>query len=280
MRPIDGDPGAVQPGRGAEARTDGLRTPGLDVAALWREVFAVEAGGKASAPKRAGGATKAPPEAGRRATAANEDPGRPPPHEAERGVPQRRSGSAAAPAVRDRAVGVWTAEGHPSNATPLARRDASAAAVPDVPDADGPSAPVATVRSAAPSEACGPSAARAPVTAGREAALRARTDEPGSHGCAAGRGSRTLDAGGGASTPGVRESVQVHCHDGAVFVTVRDACLAPDDAIRCSLETAYALRGERSALRRVSLNGRTVFERPETAPNAGGELPDRLCFAC
>jgi hypothetical protein len=74
--------------------------------------------------------------------------------------------------------------------------------------------------------------------------------------------------------------VQVRCHDGAVFVIVRDASLAPAEAIRCSLETAYALRGERAALRRVSLNGRTVFERPAAAPSAGGGPLDRLCFAC
>ena len=280
MRPIDGDVGGVGlQGRGAEAGAGGLCAPGLDVATLWREVFAVAAGGEANAPQRAAGATSAPSGASHRAGIANEESGRPTSHEAGPGVSWRWTGTVAASPERNRAVGVSAGEGRSSNATPLARRDAAAAGGPDAAVADVPSPPVGSLRSAAPSDAPGANPARDPVTAGGEAAPRARTDEPASHGCAAGRSARTLD-GGAASKISARESVQVRCHDGAVFVIVRDASLAPAEAIRCSLETAYALRGERAALRRVSLNGRTVFERPAAAPSAGGGPPDRLCFAC
>ena len=117
------------------------------------------------------------------------------------------------------------------------------------------------------------------MTAGREAALLACTDETSSPDRAVASTGQPVDTERAAPTTCPRESVQVRCHDGAVDVIVRDAGLAPADAIRCSLETAYALRGERAALRRVSLNGRTVFERA-AASGAERDAAGRLCFAC
>jgi len=156
MRPIDGDVGGVgRQGRGAEARAGGLCAPGLDVATLWREVFAVAAGGEANAPQRAAGATSAPSGASHRAGIANEDPGRPTSREAGPGVSWRWTGTVAASPERNRAVGVSAGEGRSSNATPLARRDAAAAGGPDAAVADVPSPPVGSLRSAAPSDAPG-----------------------------------------------------------------------------------------------------------------------------
>jgi hypothetical protein len=77
-----------------------------------------------------------------------------------------------------------------------------------------------------------------------------------------------------------REAVHVRCRpDGSVAVVVRDTALEPALAVRWSLATAYVLRGEHAALQRVTLNGRTVYQRA-AAPGAPHAAADRLCFAC
>jgi len=288
MRPIDGDRGAVQPGHGAEGRTDGLRAPGLDVAALWREVFAVEAGGAGEAGRTGGAgesssvppsgvAVTSPPAAVGRGIAAAEGAGGAAPQAAGHRPPLRRNAAIAAPAVRARAAGAGAETGCASTATPLATPDAAAGIPAAGGNVPGPSS--GRVQSTASGEALGPSPACPPMTAGREAALRECTDAASSADRTVASTGRPVDAERAAPTSWPPESVQVRCHDGAVDVIVRDAGLAPADAIRCSLETAYALRGERAALRRVSLNGRTVFERA-AASSAERDAAGRLCFAC
>lgn len=278
MRPIDGDGGgALLHGRGPEGRACGLRAPGLDVAAQWREIFAVETGGEGGSPRRAG-TPGAAPAAPRHADAADEMTGGGVPHGAARAGPLRRTEAETAPVLPDRAA---ARQGIPqlSTAASPAPRITSASRLPGAASADlsnlavgqVPHSPVASVQSAAPIEAGGPSALRDPVSAGRAAKPRA-CDEPA--------GPALLDLARAPPASGAREFVHVRCRDGAVFVIVRDAGLSPAAAIRCSLETAYALRGERAALRRVSLNGRTVFERPEAAPSTAAGPPGRLCFAC
>lgn len=277
MRPIEADGlGAGPRARGTTGEAGGLRAPGLDAQALWREVFAVESD-EAVAPEHCGTVARSSSAGPRAATSA---PGpAAAPHARGDGVPRRPAGTGAAPDKAERAAATGPSTPHPWTAAPPIAQGAAPAG-PGGAHADAPCPPSEAARPAAPREVCGPTSARAAVAASNDAPRRACGDEPAVPGRAAGSPARIVDAGRDACARAPRESVQVHCSDGAVFVTVRDAGLAPADAIRCSLETAYALRGERAALRRVSLNGRTVYQRPGAVPGGGGGPPERLCFAC
>ena len=119
-----------------------------------------------------------------------------------------------------------------------------------------------------------PSAGPSAVTSGRRGvacmnpAFDAPHPSPGA--------SESSERGGG----GAREAVHVRCRpDGSVAVVVRDTALEPALAVRWSLATAYALRGEHAALQRVTLNGCTVYQRA-AAPGAPRSAADGLCFAC
>jgi hypothetical protein len=73
------------------------------------------------------------------------------------------------------------------------------------------------------------------------------------------------------------ESVSVFMQGGAVTISVRDADLREDEALRCAFETARTLTGERATLRALMLNGRTVYRQ---MPRAEVADTPTLIFAC
>ena len=59
--------------------------------------------------------------------------------------------------------------------------------------------------------------------------------------------------------PASLESVSVFIRSDAVDVVVRDADVSDQDALSCAFETARELTGQRTALRRLTVNGRTLY---------------------
>lgn len=75
------------------------------------------------------------------------------------------------------------------------------------------------------------------------------------------------------------ESVQVLQGEHGIEIIVRNARLASQAALGCAFETAYSLTGSRASLRKLILNGATVFE---AGTAATATLPQRrqLVFSC
>jgi hypothetical protein len=80
-----------------------------------------------------------------------------------------------------------------------------------------------------------------------------------------------------ASTEVADEIVSVFVQRGTVAITVRNAALTDDEALRCAFETARTLAGEPAALRELTLNGRTVYLH---SPHQGSAAAPTLVFAC
>jgi hypothetical protein len=270
----------------------------VDVWALWRRIFDAGApgegastGGSAEASafassthgtsRRASAGAwgrEAPVEATVAALGAERSDALPPP-----GGSQRLPAS---PAAAKRSVG--TAAESEREAPHGPASDARAVAHEAARPGNG-AAPAATVRTAtAPAgsiAASGPAATDAPMAAVAFDAA-ARHGAPFLFSAASSAGGTARAAGAPDADPcdrdsrAAREAVHVRCQaDGSVAVVVRDATLQPALAVRWSLETAYALRGEHAALHRVTLNGRTVYLRG-AAPAAPPAAAAGLCFAC
>lgn len=277
MRLIDGErAGATLQGYAGPVTAAGWRAPGLDVAALWRDVFAVEADGTPAAPRRSGDATRFPSMGRGSSDAASGGTVDVASSAVGKGVPWGRAIPVAAPALPERGPTTmrdgWTT-------APMVSRDVAATSTSRAAGPDMPGLPVDIAQCATPAATRGPAFGPPVGTSDAVSESRAHGDEPSGHAGIDGQAARFPVPDPAASTSGARETVQVHCHDGAVSVTVRDTGLTPAEAIRCSLETAFTLRGERAALRRVHLNGRAVFERADAVGGGGGPL-GRFCFAC
>lgn len=304
MRPVEGqaDRPRLDMRSPHERGLAGWHVSDVDVCALWRRVFdAGVPGGDApkggtaetsalASPAR-GVSQRTPSEAGRPQARVEAATGA---LDAERsaGPPSVGDGSrplAASPSGAQRSLG--TAAERERDAPPSDAR----AVVPEAARPESGTAPAATARTAPPPAAS--IAAAGPVADGAPAAAGA--SDAAAHGGASllsGAASGTAHTAEAAGAPptacapdarpserdgrAAREAVHVRCQaDGSVAVVVRDAALPPALAVRWSLETAYALRGEHAALQRVTLNGRTVYLRGATQSEPPAAAAG-LCFAC
>ena len=75
------------------------------------------------------------------------------------------------------------------------------------------------------------------------------------------------------------ESALVFVHGAAVEIVVRNSSLSEADAVHTAFETARELTGQRSALLRLTLNGRTIYQQ---ADESSRQAPSgsELVFAC
>ncbi|MCW7540870.1 hypothetical protein OOT46_23905 [Aquabacterium sp. A7-Y] len=76
------------------------------------------------------------------------------------------------------------------------------------------------------------------------------------------------------------ESVQVLQSASGVEIVVRNVRLAASAALGCAFETAYCLTGARDTLRKVTLNGATVFEARARDAEAEAASRGRVVFSC
>jgi hypothetical protein len=76
------------------------------------------------------------------------------------------------------------------------------------------------------------------------------------------------------------ESAHVFVRGAAVAIVVRNPALSDQDAINSAFETAHELTGQRSALLRLTLNGRTLYEQADEVGERGATPASALVFAC
>lgn len=80
--------------------------------------------------------------------------------------------------------------------------------------------------------------------------------------------------------PQVKEAVVVAVNDQAVRITVRDGRLADNDALTSGFETAQRLTGRRSALHSLVVNGRTLYQSPQTRADSDITHEGGIAFRC
>jgi hypothetical protein len=74
-------------------------------------------------------------------------------------------------------------------------------------------------------------------------------------------------------------SVDVFVRNAAVSIVVRDPSLSEQEALRCAFETTQRLTGQRSTLRQLMLNGRTLYQRDDASTSQSASA-STLAFAC
>jgi hypothetical protein len=120
------------------------------------------------------------------------------------------------------------------------------------------------------------------ATGGTEAAADSQaTRGSGAHVTTAFAGSAPTEAASADTSQRVAaESVSIFVHDSGVALVVRDAMLSDQDGMQSAFETAQALTGQRAALQRFTLNGRTLYQQ-QPGPDAGrAKTAPTLVFAC
>jgi hypothetical protein len=75
-----------------------------------------------------------------------------------------------------------------------------------------------------------------------------------------------------------KDTVNVFVHEAAVTIVVRDSALSDEKALRSGLEAARQLAGHGGALRRLTLNGRTLYQ--NDLGSVAVDDTSRIGFAC
>ncbi|HET9446851.1 MAG TPA: hypothetical protein VFO35_11355 [Steroidobacteraceae bacterium] len=96
---------------------------------------------------------------------------------------------------------------------------------------------------------------------------------------------QSADALSSSPQPNPADVVQVFVRGSSVAIVVRDSSLSADAAMHCAFQAARELTGRSDGLRYLTLNGRTIYQQPDTSEareRGTGPRPDAavLEFAC
>jgi hypothetical protein len=85
---------------------------------------------------------------------------------------------------------------------------------------------------------------------------------------------------GAASSPPAGELITVFRQGAHITIVVRNPTLSDSDALQSAFDTAFHLSGQRTALKQLTLNGRTLYRHLHDSAPRGASSDAPLAFAC